>query len=123
MPKFLLDANLSPKIGRFLSAQFDLDVLSLLTMGLGEISDHEVLRLARASGRVVITLDRDFVQPYSAAGRVDPGVIYLNLPSSRRYIPDIQQILSSFFRHQAAGIDVEHALVILSEDQIEIHRS
>lgn len=63
MPKFLLDANLSPKHGRYLSMRFGLDVESLLTRGLGELSDHEVLRLAKSSGRVVITLDRDFAPP------------------------------------------------------------
>jgi len=121
--KFWLDANLSPKIGRYLSARFDLDVLSLLTMGLGEIPDNEVLRLARSTGRVVITLDRDFVQPFSTDGRMDQGVIYLDLPNSRRYVHDIQEILGAFFLDQAAAIDLEHALVILHEDRMELHVS
>lgn len=120
--KFLLDANLSPKIGRYLSTHFGLDVASLLHLGLGEIPDHEVLRLARADHRVVITLDRDFLQPYTATGRVQQGIIYLDLPRSRRYVPDIQRILSTFFREQAAAIDLEHVLVILSEDRLVIHR-
>ena len=123
MPKYLLDANLSPKVGRYLSMQFGLDVLSLLTMGLGEIPDHEVLRLARSAGRIVITMDRDFVQPFSTAGHIAQGIIYLDLPNSRRYVPEIQQRLGAFFQDEAATIDLEHALVILHEDQMEIHRS
>jgi predicted nuclease of predicted toxin-antitoxin system len=98
VPKYLLDANLSPKVGRYLSVQFGLDVLSLLTMGLGEVPDHEVLRLARSAGRIVITMDRDFVQPFSTAGRIEQGIIYLDLPNSRRYVPDIQQRLGAFFK-------------------------
>jgi predicted nuclease of predicted toxin-antitoxin system len=103
--------------------QFGLDVLSLLTMGLGEIPDHEVLRLARSAGRIVITLDRDFAQPFSTAGRIEQGIIYLDLPNSRRYVPDIQQILGAFFQDEAATIDLEHTLVILREDRMEIRRS
>ncbi|CAA9586534.1 MAG: hypothetical protein AVDCRST_MAG87-4020 [uncultured Thermomicrobiales bacterium] len=123
MPRYLLDANLSPKVGRYLSVQFGLDVRSLLAMGLGEIPDHEVLRLARSAGRVVITLDRDFVQPFSTGERFEQGVIYLDLPNSRRYIPDIQQILGAFFQDEAGTIDLEHALVILGEDRMEIYHS
>lgn len=123
MAKFLLDANLSPKIGRYLSEQFGLDVTSLLTLGRGEISDHEVLRLARSSGRVIITLDEDFARPQTAAGRVGQGIIYLALPNSRRYVPEIQHVLATFFQHHAAAIDLERSLVILSEDRIEFHRS
>lgn len=92
-------------------------------MGLDEIPDHEVLRLARSAGRVVITLDRDFVQPFSAAGRIEQGIIYLDLPNSRRYVPDIQQLLGAFFQDHAATIDLEGAIVILYEDRMEIHRS
>ncbi len=123
MPKFLLDANLSPKVGRYLSTHFGLDVTSLLALGLGEISDREVLRRARSSGRVIITLDEDFIQPYSTTGRVNQGIIYLDPPNSRRYIPDIQDVLGAFFEDHAAGIDLDRAIVILQEDRIEIRRS
>jgi predicted nuclease of predicted toxin-antitoxin system len=53
--KFLLDANLSPRVARFLVEQFQLDVTSLQGQGLGELPDHEVIRLARQQGRVIIT--------------------------------------------------------------------
>ena len=82
-----------------------------------------MLRLARSTGRVIITLDEDFARPQMAAGRAGQGIIYLNLPNSRRYVPHIQQILADFFRHHAAAIDLEHSLVILSEDRIEVHPS
>jgi hypothetical protein len=86
------------------------------------LPDHEVLRLARAEHRVVITLDRDFLEPYTTTGRIRQGIIYLDLPSSRRYVPQIIQVLDVFFREQAAAIDLDSALVILREDLVEIHR-
>lgn len=123
MSKFLLDANLSPKIARHLSIAFALDVTSLLRLGLGELPDHEVLRLARANQRVIITLDRDFLEPYTSTGQVQQGIIYLDLPSSRRYIPAIIAVLDAFFRNQSPDIDLDRALIILREDLVEIHRS
>ena len=104
-------------------SRFGLDVVSLLTLGLGEISDREVLRRARVSGRVVVTLDEDFVQPFTPVGQVSHGIIYLDLPNTRRYIPDIQQVLGAFFEHHAAEIDLNRAIVILYGDRIEIRRS
>lgn len=116
----MLDANLSPKIGRFLSISLGLDVVSILTLGKGQVTDPEVLRIARSLGRIVITLDRDFSQQSSAVAHIVRGVIYLDLPSHRRYTPDIQQILDDFFRNYADSIDLEQSLVIVHEDEIEI---
>jgi predicted nuclease of predicted toxin-antitoxin system len=45
--RFLLDANLSPRVARALTEQFNLDVTTLQGQGLGELPDHEVIRLAR----------------------------------------------------------------------------
>ncbi len=103
--------------------RFGLDVVSLLTLGLGGISDREVLRRARSSGRVIVTLDEDFVQPYSGTGQVTQGIIYLDLPNSRRYISDIQHALGTFLEHHAAGINLDRAIVILYEERVEIRRS
>jgi hypothetical protein len=57
--KFLLDANLSPRVARFLVEQFQLDVTSLQGQGLGELPDHEVIELARRQGRVIVIQDQD----------------------------------------------------------------
>jgi hypothetical protein len=87
------------------------------------LPDYEVLRLPRAEHRVIITLDRDFLEPYTTTGRVRQLIIYLDLPSSRRYVPQIIHVLDAFFGEQAADIDLDQSLVILREDLVEIHRS
>jgi predicted nuclease of predicted toxin-antitoxin system len=117
---FLLDANLSPKVGRFLTQHLRLDVLSLQGRGLGQLPDHEVIRMARSTGRVIITLDGDFAAYYSRTQRPDLGVIYLDLPNPLRNIPEINRLLTAFFRDHAEGVGLEHALVIIAEDEVRI---
>jgi predicted nuclease of predicted toxin-antitoxin system len=117
---FLLDANLSPKIARFLASEFGFDVLSLQHMGLGDILDHDVLRRASAMRRVVITLDSDFARLPGVAGKNSTGIIYLRLPNSLRYVPEIKVILGAFFRTHASSIDLEHSLVIITEHDVSI---
>lgn len=122
MARFLLDANLSPKVARFLTREFNLDVLSLQGQRLGQLPDHEVIRMARSLGRVIITLDGDFAEYFHRAHRPDIGIIYLDLPNPLRTIPEISRLLAAFFLHHAAGVDLEHSLVIITEHEVRIVR-
>ncbi len=121
MAKFLLDANLSPRVARHLVDRFGLDITSLQGQRLGALPDHEVLELARRQGRVIITLDRDYSDYFLGAPRQPIGIIYLDLPSRLRYIPAINRLLEDFFDRHAATIDLEHALVVIGEDGLVIH--
>jgi predicted nuclease of predicted toxin-antitoxin system len=120
---FLLDANLSPKIARFLATEFGYDVLSLQLLGLGELPDHDVLRRARLMRRVIITLDRDFARFAEQITRPPVGIIYLDLPNSLRYTPEIKLILGEFFRIHAPIIELEHSLVVITENEVRISRA
>lgn len=60
MVRFLPDANLSPRVARFLNRELHLDVARLQGQRLGELTDPEVIALARRQGRVIITLDSDY---------------------------------------------------------------
>ena len=120
MARFLLDANLSHKVGRFLARELQLDVISLQGKRLGQLSDHEVVKMARSEERVIITLDRDFAEYFHRATRPDIGIIYLDLPNSLRTNPNINRILETFFRNSAHGIDLEHSLVTITGDEVRI---
>ena len=120
MAKFLLDANLSPRVARYLANQFQLDVISLQGQRLGELPDHKVIALARHQGRVIVTLDRDYSDYFLDAPRRDIGIIHLDLPVRLRNIPSIMSVLGDFFARHAETIDLEHSLVILREDQLVI---
>jgi predicted nuclease of predicted toxin-antitoxin system len=123
MPRYLLDANLSPRVARFLARRFQFDIVSLQGQRLGELPDHEVVSLARHEGRVIITMDRDFSNYFLTSSRPTVGIIYLDIPNRLRYISEINRILNDFFRHDAKNIDLEHSLVIVSEDSVVIHTS
>jgi predicted nuclease of predicted toxin-antitoxin system len=120
--KFLLDANLSPRVGRFLTEHLHLDVVSLQGQRLGELPDHAVIRMARQQKRVIITLDRDYSDFYLALSGPPIGIIYLDLPNRLRYIPEINRLLATFFERHADTIDLEHSLVTIGEDLIVIQR-
>jgi predicted nuclease of predicted toxin-antitoxin system len=119
--KFLLDANLSPRVARMLAEQFQLDVTSLQGLQLGSLPDHEVIKLARQQGRVIITLDKDYSDYILDAPRQPIAIIHLDIPSRLRNIPAINRLLADFFSFHAATIDLEHVLVIIQEEGIVIH--
>jgi predicted nuclease of predicted toxin-antitoxin system len=119
--KFLLDANLSPRVARFLIEQFQLDVISLQGKRLGALPDREVVALVRAQRRVVITLDRNYSDYFLDAPTRSIGVIHLDIPTRLRYIPAINRLLASFFSQHAEGLDLEHSLVIIREDCLIVH--
>jgi predicted nuclease of predicted toxin-antitoxin system len=120
--RYLLDANLSQKVGRFLARELQLDVISLQGKRLGQLPDHEVVLMARSQRRVIITLDRDFAEFFHHTARHDIGIIYLDLPNSLRTIPHINQILVAFFRQAAHGVDLERSLVTITEHEVRIVR-
>lgn len=122
MARFLLDANLSPKVGRFLTQQLQLDVVSLQGQRLGQIPYHEVIRMARSGGRVIITLDRDFAEYFHRTTRPNIGIIYLDLPNSLRTVPQINRLLEAFFRQSAHDGDLDYALVTITGHDVRIVR-
>ncbi len=120
MNRILLDANLSPKIGRSLERQFGFDVFSLIREDLGDQPDHEIVHLAHRSQRVVITQDRDFAEYFFRTRRQPIGIIYLNLPNHLRTVPTITDVLSRFFDAHAAQVVFADVLVVLSESEVRI---
>lgn len=78
MSRFLLDANLSPETAAFLaSLGFDASVLDA-PLGTPP-TDDEVMALASAEGRVVITFDLDFGEMFYARGGESAGIIVLRV--------------------------------------------
>lgn len=54
--KFLLDENITPKVGEFLQ-EYGHDVKAIITQRLFGLKDEEVLRLAYKEGRALITIN------------------------------------------------------------------
>ena len=120
MTRFLLDANLSPRTAKYLSQSLGLDAVSLLRLGLGQLSDADVLRIAKRENRVIVTLDRDFIEPWLATGIIEHGIIYLELSGPLRYVGSVNDILARFLVHQAPSVNLEKSIVVIRESEVRI---
>ncbi len=57
MSRFLLDANLSPRTSSYLRETFGFDVVDLVTLGLTDLKDDEVVEMAMTDRRIIVTED------------------------------------------------------------------
>lgn len=74
--RFLLDANLSPRLGEALTAA-GYQVRHVVDIGLVGAADAQIFDRAAADGDVVITADSDFSMLRAARRTVGPSVILL----------------------------------------------
>lgn len=118
MTPVLLDANVSPEIEAFLNSTFGLDAVHLRTLGLGKLSDDEIVLLAQREGRVIVTFDLDFGEMYSRGERGRFGVVVLRLEDqSPSYV---KRVLERFFRQEAADINLTSSLVVLDGSRTRV---
>ena len=66
--KFWVDAQLPPLLAAWLSAQFNVEALSLRTLGLRDATDAAIFLAAQQQGIVIISKDSDFVELVSRYG-------------------------------------------------------
>lgn len=118
MPKFLLDANLSPETRQYLTATFGFDVVDLLSLRLGHLVDPQVVELAKRDDRVIITFDLDLGEIYHRRERGQLGVIILRLADQT--VESVNRALDHFFRTTAGSIALERSLVVVSDRNIRI---
>ncbi len=111
MSKVPAGRDLSPETREHLSTQHGLDVVDLITSRQAGLSDAEVVALAKAEGRVIVTFDLDFGEIYHFAERGKIGVIVLRLDDQT--VESVNRVLDSFFTSVAGGIDLDRSLVIL----------
>ena len=95
--KFLLDQSAEARIGTFLLDQGH-DVTRVGRDYLPGLSDHQVLELARAKQRILITNDSDFGELIFKDKLPHSGVIYFRFPldsSSEQKITALQNLLQT----------------------------
>lgn len=56
-----VDAQLSPRLAPWLTAQFDVSATAVRDLGLREATDRAIFVAAREAGAVILTKDSDFV--------------------------------------------------------------
>jgi len=88
--RFLVDANLSPRIAVLLAAAGH-HAEHVCDHGLLSASDQQILEHADAHGYVIVSADTDFVTMVALAGRTTPSVVLLR--SADRLPPQDQAAL------------------------------
>ena len=71
-----LDAQLSPRLTRWIEETFGVECLHVRDLGLRNAEDQEIFQRARDSGAVVMTKDEDFVHLVERNGS-PPQVIWV----------------------------------------------
>lgn len=71
-----VDAQLSPRIARWLTANFPVEAFPLRDLGLRDSSDEEIFEAARSANAAVLTKDSDFVYLQERKGS-PPKIIWL----------------------------------------------
>jgi len=118
--KFPLDANLSVQTKAYLRDTFGFDVLHVKDLLPISSLDDAVLAAAKREQRVVITFDQDFGEIYYLRKRGQFGAIVLELEDQT--VESVNRVLAHFFHREAAGIDLDHSLVVLETDRVRIVR-
>jgi predicted nuclease of predicted toxin-antitoxin system len=78
MKKALLDEGLSPRTAQMLRED-SWDCIHVAEAGLDGASDLEIMRFARESSRVCVTLDHDFHTHLAHLGSVGPSVVFIRI--------------------------------------------
>ena len=85
--KFLVDANLSPRVAARLRVEGH-DVEHVGDVGLLEAEDGPILAHAASTDRVILSADSDFATLLAVTGRSEPSLVLLR--SADRLTPDQQ---------------------------------
>lgn len=117
MPKFLLNANLSPLTQEFLGKTFGYDVKTVKDFGMGKASDDKIVALATKEKRMIITHDLDFAEIYYFGTTKNLGIIVLRLKIQTVEI--VNKVLEGFFK-KAVIEKYPDALIIVDETKYRI---
>jgi predicted nuclease of predicted toxin-antitoxin system len=93
------------------------DAIHLHDLGLDRLPDCDVMALARAEGRIVLTHDLDFADLIAASGETLPSVVIFCLRSMRaQRVNDYLRVLLT----QHAATLSSGAVVSVSESQMRV---
>lgn len=117
--RFLLDANLSPRLAEALS-HAGFDVRHVVELGLVGASDTAIFDRAAADGDVVITADSDFSMLLASRRSVGPSVILLRQVAELSWTAHFELLTANL---PAVRADLEAgAVVSLSPARLAVRR-
>lgn len=101
--RFLVDENLSPRIAELLS-EAGHDAAHVREAGAAGSSDSEVMRIAQAQDRVVISADTDFGALIAQAKAMKPSVVLVREVAGLRP-PELASLLLAHLELLRADLD------------------
>jgi predicted nuclease of predicted toxin-antitoxin system len=105
-----VDAQLSPRTARWISANFPVTAQALRELGLRDAEDEEIFTAARSAGAVILTKDSDFIRLLEQHGS-PPKILWLTCGNTSDAA--LQQI---FGQHLSTAL----GLLDAGEDLVEI---
>ncbi|HET8863423.1 MAG TPA: DUF5615 family PIN-like protein [Solirubrobacterales bacterium] len=115
--KLLLDANLSPEVGRLLK-EVGHDAIHVADIGLLTATDPEILQAAAKEERILLTADSDFGALLALGSLASPSVLLLRSADHLR--PNEQAELMAANLPQIAEDLEKGAIVSLTSDRLRV---
>lgn len=113
MLKFLLDANLSPETAEAIR-ELGYNTRSIQEEGLGELSDEEIVELAKREKRIIITFDQDLADAWYFREHGKVGVILLR--THLQTVEHLESVLTPFIEAKVIEKEkLKKSLTVLSE--------
>jgi len=117
---FLADENISPETADYLAA-LGYPCYSLRRDGPWQLTDREIVRLARQQGRIIITHDLDFGETYYLAEKGQVGMLVLRL--HHQTVEMVNDVLQRFLQSGAITEErLKKSLVVVSETTYRIYQ-
>lgn len=115
--KFLLDANLSPEVARFLK-EAGHDAIHVGDIGLLSAPDPEILQTAAKEERILLTADADFGALLALGSLASPSVVLLRSADHLRPFEQAELIAANL---PSISDDLERgAIASLTRDRLRI---
>jgi predicted nuclease of predicted toxin-antitoxin system len=111
--KFWLNANLAPRIAKWLCQEFRIDCVALVELKEESLNDEEIFERAKRENAVVITKDFDFVNLVTSRG-APPQVLILSVGNCTN--KDLIEILRKNFGEALKLILDGQAIVEIKRD-------
>lgn len=90
-----VDAQLSPRVARWLSERFGVEAIPIRDLGLREAADQQIFEAAKAAGAIVITKDLDFIEMVERLGP-PPQIIWITCGNTSNQ--KLRELLGDLFQ-------------------------